>query len=268
MPRLLLLTMVFAASCTPTPKAPQELDDLTRFLFREWDFPDPEAMVDGLLKLEAFLAERGLENDLRRRSFDLASPTEEDLADVERPEGTDPANTIGMSVGYESRWPLADHVRLQVEGDLMEAEPTAKKYVRRFVEPADPACFPANSCEIIRTENEITRSNPLLSVDLTLLKDFRMFVLPDGRKAVVARAWNPEIFVGEDPNTAIVQSYTVDLWIEQASGKTWRYQSLYSENKLDPLFSDRQLTVDTVTSSTDEMFRKTDEVIGKRYHDE
>jgi len=262
----IVLLTALAACRAPTPKAPAELDDLARFLFREWDNEDPAAMSDGLDTLERFMSERGMDKDLAFRRFDLLSPLESDLADVERPPDTDPANTIGMAVIYESPWPLADHVRLQVEGDLLDAEPSAKKYVRHFVEPADPACFSDETCEVIRTSNDVTRSNILLSVDIVLKKDFRWVTLPDGRKALAARAWNPVVHIGADPNTAVVQSFTVDLWLARADGKTWRYQSLYSENRVG--VDDRQLTIDTVTAGTEDMFKKTDEVIGKRYHGE
>lgn len=265
--RVVVVACVVAACRPPTPKAPAELDDLARFLFREWGNEDPAAMADGIGTLETFMRERGMDKDLAFRRFDLATPSPEDLADVDRPPGTDPADTLGMAVIYPSRWPLADHVRLQVEGDLLEAEPSAKSYTRHFVEPVDPACFREASCEVMRTSNDVTRANVLLSVDIVLKKDFRWVVLPDGRKAIAARAWDPEVYTGENPKTAIRQSFTVDLWIEQADGTSWRYQSVYTETKLDPpSLEDPQLQIDTVTAGTDDMFRKTDEVIGKRYH--
>ena len=262
------LAAAFSVGCfTPPPQAPTELDDLTRFLFREWAHEEPEVLQDGMVKLEKFLETVDFSEELYYRSFQLDSCTTEDLATINAPEGQDPAKTVGMGVVFESRWPVGDHARLQMSGDLLDAEPSAKSYVRRFVDPSDGTCFVDRSCDSIFTDNDITRSSFIMSVDMMLHKNFKWVELPEGRHAIVSRSWTPRVFTAEDPDDAILQSYTLDIWLERPDGKTWRYQALYQESKFG-IDVEPGTIVATVTDSTDGMFRDTDEVIGERFHGE
>lgn len=266
---LIVLAVATAACFNPPPQAPTEVDDLTRFLFREWGHEDPEVLQDGMVKLEAFLQQIDFSNDLYNRSFQLDSCTAEDVAHVPTPEGQDPATTVGMAVAYESRWSVDDHVRLQVEAKLLpEAEPSAKKYTRRFIEPKDPSCLSSGECDAIYTENDITRDNMAMTIDLMLHKDFKWVEMPDGRRAIVSRSWNPRVFKESSGDNAILQSYTVDVWLERPGGKTWRYQALYQDSTITLLgiTPEPDTIVATVTSATDDMFKATDNVIGKHYH--
>lgn len=263
--QLLFTTALLAGCFTMPPKAPTEVDDLTRFLFREWAHEEPSVLQEGVRNLEAYLEEFvNFSGPLFERSFELDSATVEDIAGIPHPD-EDPAKTIGMAVAYESEWPLEDHTRLQVEADLMtEAEPSAKKYVRRFIEPKNPACFPTD-CNAIYTENDITRSSLAMTVDIMLHKDFKWVKFDGERRALVSRSWNPEIY--RNGKDAIVQSYTLDVWIERPDGKTWRYQALYQESILSGILANPapKTVVDTVTSATDSMFEATDKVIKKHY---
>lgn len=251
----------------PPPMAPQDADDLTRFIFREFDHEDPAVLEDAAVKLDAFLAAQiKFDGDLVQRSFELASILPSDIAGLdEYPSEQDPAKTIGMAVAYRSKWPVTDHARLQASDGLLEAEPSASAYERHFVEPTDPACFPTRECELMVTLNEITRSNFLMEVAIVLKKRFKWVALPDGRFAILSRSWNPRVFIGEDPDTAIKQSYTVDAWIGQADGSTWRYQGLFQES-ITGIDADKSTVIVTVTDGLDDLFEKTDEVIGERFH--
>lgn len=265
-PALIVLALAAAGCFNPPPQAPTEVDDLTRFLFREWGHEDPEVLQDGMVKLETFLMQMDFTKGLIHRSFQLDSCTAEDVANVTTPADQDPANTVGMAVAYESRWSIEDHVRLQVEAKLLlDAEPSAKKYVRRFIDPKDPSCLSSGTCDVIFTENDITRSSLIMSVDLMLHKDFKWVEMPDGRRALVSRSWNPRVFTSPDGDDAILQSYTVDIWLERPQGKTWRYQALYQDSRFG-FDVEPGTIVATVTGSTDTMFETTDDVIGKHYH--
>lgn len=268
---LLLLTVALAGCFSMPPKAPDGVDDLTRFLFREWAYEDPSVLQDGMAKLEKILEEEvDFSKKLKYRRFSLDSFTEEDVADIPWPNTEDPESTIGMAVAFESKWPVVDHARLQVEAKLLlEAEQSAKNYKRRFINPSDATCFIGRQCPMFYTENDITRKNLLMEIDIMLHKDFKWVDMPGGRRAIVSRSWNPEVF-SSAAKDKIVQSYTLDVWIERPDEKTWRYQALYQESEISGMFSglasDETAVVDTVTSATDDMFVDTDKVIGKHYH--
>lgn len=264
----LLVPAVLAAlsvACQPPPKAPEEVSELTRFLFREWSHEDPSVMQDGIDQLDRFLREEiDFKGDLNQRSMELGSIKREDLDAVDWPKDQDPAKTIGLAVMRESRWPVGDHARFQAQSEQLAAEPSASKYARRFVEPGTPECFIAGDCAVLGSENDVTRKNFLMEVDIVLKKHFRWVELSDGRRAVVARSWVPRVFEAKGEGR-IAQSYAVDVWIEQEGGRTWRFQALYQHTEFGFDVDDStQLTV--VAGATDEAFEKGDKAIEDKFH--
>ena len=64
---------------------------------------------------------------------------------------------------------------------------------------------------------------------------------------------------------AILQSFTIDIFIPRPGDATWRYQSTFSENEIAIATTD-DIQIAVVTGAVDEAFKKADTVIGKRYH--
>lgn len=262
---LMLVSTALLAGCfTMPPKAPAELDDLTRFLFREWAHEEPETLEGGLLQLETLLGGVDFSQKLFFRSFELDPFAAEDVDAVNAPDGEDPTQTIGLSVAYESKWSIDDHARLQLETDQLDVEPSAAKYTRRFNDPKDPACFLDSECGALFTDNDVTRENFIVKIEMMLHKDFKWVRMPDGRRAIVSRMWLPEVAVGKG---TMIQYYVVDVWMERPEGKTWRYQAVYQEADL-PVNLEPKTIVDMGAGLTDDSFKDCDAVIGKRYHDE
>ena len=258
-PRILLLVSI--VGCKPPPEAPEELDDLARYLYREWDAEDPLVMEAGVSSLDSFLAELTLDANINDRSFQMEPPEEEDLADVGRPEGRNAADMLGVSVAAESRWAVGDHARLQAEEDQLPAEPTAKVYVRTT---QDADCFLAQTCDVMTTVNEVRRENFLLAVDFTLYKDFR-WVMVGEERAMVSRSWTDQDWPAENENKGIWQSHSLDVWIPKGE-TTWRWQLIWSES--DVGVSDESLIVGTLKVSTDNIFEKGDQAIGEIFYGE
>jgi hypothetical protein len=259
----LILSVLALTACTP--KAPEEIDALTGYLYREWDNPDSLIMLDGLSSLERLLEAKmlgpnGAGND---RLLQLAPIKVSDITVTPWPMDRDPARTIGTLVIRESKWPVIDHARVQADPDQLAVEPSAAMYTRTYLEPTDPTCLIDASCTTLRTSNDITRSNATLKVTYTLLKTFRWFTLADGRKALVARGWAPMSYSGE--SGAINLSFSLDIFLPRPGDVTWRYQCSFSENQLTIATTD-DLQVAVVTGAVDEALRKADDVIGQRYH--
>jgi hypothetical protein len=259
----LFICVCIATGCTP--KAPAEVDAVTGYLYREWDNPDSTVMRDGLQSLENILAAKmlgpnGAGND---RMLELAPIAREDVTVMPWPMDRDPAATIGTAVARESKWPVIDHARVQADPDQMAVEPSAAAYERTYLDPPDPKCLIDQSCLTIHTRNDITRSNATLKVTYTLLKSFRWFELADGRRALVGRGWAPEVYRGE--SGAILQSFSIDVFLPRPGDVTWRYQVSYTENELS-ISTTTDIQVAVVTGAVDEALKKADEVIGKRYH--
>ena len=71
--------VLMSMGCKPPPEAPAELDELSRYLYREWESPDPLVMSEGLNNLDVFLADYDLDAHVNDRSFELELLTREDL---------------------------------------------------------------------------------------------------------------------------------------------------------------------------------------------
>lgn len=256
---LLMITWMGALGCKAPVEAPSELNELSRYLYREWDNDDPEVMIQGLQNLEAFLKTVDLEAGVNDRSYLMEPPTDADLADVPRPE-RDPSKMLGVSVAFESDWSVADHARLQREDDQTPTEPTAASYART----SDPtACFLQQDCEVIETTNEISRENFLMKVSFTLYKNFR-WVTIDDRQTLVSRSWTDQIWYGEDGDSAIYQSHSIDVWMPRGD-RSWRWQLVWSES--DVGVQDENLVTGTLKVTVDNIFDKGDKAIEDLYYE-
>jgi hypothetical protein len=261
----LAASMLGLAACKAPPEAPEELDELSKYLYREWGNEDPEVPAVGLAGLADFLAGLDLEGPLNDRSFFVGPAGADTVQYVDVPEGTDPDDTIGVSVARASEWPVTDHARLQTEVDQLPTEPTASEYERHFVEPTDPECFLDHSCEILRTENDIRRNNLMISVTMVLYKEFRWIELPDDEGwGFYSRSWTDQIWYGNSGNTSIQQSYSLDVWLPAAGDTTWRYQLVWSES--DTAVDNPDLIAATLKNSSDRTIARGDDAIEDLYH--
>lgn len=255
-----LLVALGAAACQAPPVAPEDLGELSRFLYREWDAEDPLVIQGGLENLVAILSGADLQGDVDDRAWTLPDLTDEDVADITRPD-RDIAAVVGVSVAFESVWTVDDHVQVQLQADQRPYEPTAPNhYDRSFVEPTDPDCFPALECEFLATFNEATRQNILMKVTFELFKDFRSVPLEDGW-AFIARSWFEEPWPGDDGKVMLYQSYATDVWIGRGE-HTWRFQALWSESDLG-IAASEETVVATVKVATDGIYDRVDEQIAK-----
>lgn len=266
----IVLVLMSSLACKAPPEAPTELNELSRYLYREWPTEDPEVLAVGVRNLETFLADFDVsaEASVQDRSWELTPLIEEDVEGITRPEDRALEDLLAVSVAMQSQWSIEDHARVQTEADQRPFEPTAKDhYDRFFLEPDDEACFIDGSCELMRTRNEATRSNILFTVTFELLKDFRWIELEEGRRAFLSRSWFEQPWSGEKENTTLWQSFSTDLWIEQEDGTALRYQALWSESEVGAGENDA-LVLGTVKIGANDIFQRAEEKIGELYHPE
>lgn len=255
------LVVLVASGCFPPPEAPSELNELVHYIYREWENEDPRVLEAGIENLEAFLTELDPGSGLGERSFSVTPLAREDLATIERTEERDPADTFGIAVALSSKHTVDKHALLQTDDDQLPAEPSAAQYKRHF--KTDRDCFRKQTCDVLRTENDITRQNALMYVDMKLFKHFRWVQMEGDRKAMVARSWTPQPYRSRDnENTAILQSYSLDIVVPTSSGETWRIQIVYSETSG---LGGNDLQAYVVTESTEDGLEAADEVIGERH---
>ena len=260
---LIALISVFAFSgCRKPPEAPQQLDELTKFLYQEWDNEDPAVMEAALENLYNLLKKEDLEAGILDRSWELTPISKDVVSDIPYPDGANPQNTLGVAVGYISPFKIKDHARLQTEGDQLIAEPSAKVYERTFPEDDDPLCFLDQSCDPLVTENDIERQNILMTVQMILYKDFR-WVETERGTAFISRSWLDRSWDGENGKSRVVQSYSIDCWLPVGK-EIWRFQTLWSESEITG--ASDTATLATLKSSIDKAMETGDEAIEELYY--
>lgn len=260
----LLLLIFTATGCKKAPPhANPEFSDAVRFLFS--DFEGEEAdLAYALRVLEEQIAETMdlTAKKAKDRALQPDRLTREDVAHVDHP-GRDLSKAIPVAVAHLSPFPLEEHPRIQLLADQRPVEPySPEKYVRTFQEGRD--CWADGDCTYLRTDNDLTKENFLMTVDYRFTKDFRWIDLnlpdpaevPEGeepentgtpRWAHIARSWTDQSYAGRKGNSWIHQSFTTEVWIPDGD-HTVRLLCLWSETEFDGLsVSDEQVIATTQT---------------------
>ena len=263
MPRLLIALLVLSG-CAPLPEAPTELNDLSRYLFREHANEDPRVMQVGAANMVDFLTTLPLDGERADRSFEPENLTDADVTDITRPDRPLDA-CLPVAIGGLSRHSIEDNALLMIQADQTDAEASATFYDRTFPALDDPSCFLDRTCDLLVTRNHAERSNALLQVEFVLFKDFRWVEVLDAdgehaRWGILARSWFEEEWFGEEGNNALLQSYATDLWFAADDGGTWRYQTLWSESLISLDVTDDAVRA-TLRLSIDGSFGRADGVI-------
>ncbi len=209
--------------CNSPEEVPPELGAVVQSLFR--DFEDTSAMTTALDDLALLLAEVDFSGDIDDRAFSLDPLTSADAGETAI-EGQDPALCNAVALTYQSPWSPAAHSSYQVLDDLSVLG-TASSYDRVFLEPADPDCFPAMTCDMIRTENTIVRDSILFSLSSTMRKDYLWVETSDG-SAMLERGWLTESSHSEDGNNHLWQTFEVEAWLPWDDGSV-RFFAHYAE---------------------------------------
>ena len=254
MPKIALAAalLALAAGCAPLPEAPEELTELSSFLFAQ-QAADPRVLDDALHKLADHLVEYDLDDHRSQRSWEPALLTLDDLqtAGVAHP-GRDPEDCIAVAiVGRTAHGPDL-HAELATLEDQADVEPSATEYLRTFLEPEDPACFPGQTCGTLTTLNDIRRETAIYSARFELWKGFRWA----GDDAIVSRTWFDRSWTGEAGNTQILQSYGVDL-VMVLPDDVVRMQVAWAETDLGLAVSD-DVARATMLHGIEGLFEQTD----------
>lgn len=241
MPRALpsVLVLLLAAGCKAPPEAPTELDDLSAYLFANWEAEEEGALEVGMYNLQQFFAGMDLTVNYSDRSYQLTNLTPDELVGVNPPEGTEPADCLGVGLVAGSAFTAEQHAQAIIQPDQTAIEPNSRdKYDRIFLDPTDPSCFPTRDCMVLRTNNDLIKDNAFMTIPYEMIKDFRWVELDiegepgSGEWGILARTWIEERGVGESGANTIDQSYSIDVFIPSADGdwQLYRYMALWSES--------------------------------------
>ena len=223
--------------------------DAARYTFGQFENPEEADLAFAVRRLERELY---LTADLEAsstgdRALVVAALRAEDIEGfVETPdvypEGFDrageeilPGSASPLAVATLSTFEVPQHSLYPTLEDQRLVEPgSPNHYDRSFVQGTE-VCWGDRSCNVLRTENNLTKQNALLQMTYDLSKDYRWVDLnlpdpasiPEGeviindgpaRWAIVGRSWNPQSAVGDAGANAIFQSYSIEIWVPRDGG--------------------------------------------------
>lgn len=257
---LALTLLPLMVGCKEAIVAPTELNELSRFLFVEWDNEDPEVMSAGVTGFDTWSAgvERSPDASLEDRFYSITPITRPDVEGLVNHD-LDPAAAPAVAVITTSAFDVADHAGLFGLADQRPLEPSSPDRYDRVITDGDPDCFAerGEGCETLASSNDINRKNVLVNVDYVLTKVWRWVDLEDGRQAIAARAYTPDEGSSADPEKYIKQVYTIELWIPTDSGTT-RWLVTWQEAELG---LDEDTVESLVASSMDDSYEAVEEYL-------
>ncbi len=223
----------------PLVEAPTELNDLRTYLFANFESEDQEVLSTGLCNLDVFFQGVDLEQDFSDLAYSLEPLAEEDLEGIVHPDA-DPSLTLPVGLVAASAFTPLEHVQVILLEDQTPVEPNSPNhYEREFTEPADPQCFDGAECQLLRSMNDIVKENFLMTIPYEMHKDYRWVEMCEegsGSWGILARSWCEEEAWGEGGDNAILQSYSIDVFLPSDTGAV-RFMALWSQSDI-PGFGD------------------------------
>jgi len=225
MPSLVILMAL--VGCKSPLEAPSDLEELTRWMFIEWE--DPDALAAGAANLLEFArTEVDFEADWEGRSYESGA-LGEGAADGLVNHNYDPADTVSVVLFFSSRYPAEDHLDHIGMEDQTPVEPSSSElYNRSFIEN-DPGCVSDGSCEFMRSMNDVRRDTALYTLDYDMRKDWRWITIEGEGEALCARSFNLESASGN--LIELQQGYSVDIFLPDGNGAL-RMQSTWQQMEL------------------------------------
>lgn len=248
---------MFLLACRPPEAAPAELGSLSRFFFRELDAGDDTLLTAGASNLDAVLTDIDLEGAQDDRSYTLPLLEADDIGDIERPDRV-LSDCIGLGLGAQSIWSVADHASYQILPDLTAASPQTTSFLRSF--EGDPECFLDQSCAVLRTTNVVVRENPLATMTTELTKDYH-WIETDAGLAMIARGWFTVSSHDAEEKNHIWQHYEIDVYLPDGE-ETRRFIGIWTEP--DYALVDADAAGNFLLNGADDTFAHVDEWLAER----
>lgn len=211
-------------ACGGPEPAPEEIGDLTRYFWEQWD--SQEAMDDAVDQLLAVAADVDLEADRDDRSYVVFGLDPAAVGDkVEHSH--DPLDTVGAGVLHRSTYTIDEHFEYMWLEDQVPLEPTSDELYRRTFLEGDEACVRDRSCETVMLLNEVQRDTALYTMRYDIHKQFR-WADSDNGEAFVGRSWNLD--EADSGAIQLKQAYSLDIFVPMDE-TTLRYHLSWQESE-------------------------------------
>lgn len=248
------MILALALGCSPAVEAPSELTDLAAWLYRSQD--EPEVLPEGLAQLDGWLAVHAGEEE----GWALPPLTDDDVSEVAHPD-RDLTAALGAVAEAPSTASFEGHTAFVMLPDQSVVNPDDYElFARDLLDGGE--CFP-DACTVLTTWNDVIKNAAFgVTIPYEYGKDYRRVAYEvDGeeRVALVSRGWVPLESFGDDGQNGILQSYTLDVFLDRG-GEVHRVQAQWSEMALVLDLPDDYL-VNQLISGLQAVFVDTDEAI-------
>lgn len=227
----LLTASLLLVGCKEAIVAPQELAELSPWIWENFDDADPEVLQTGVQGLMDFAGtldtsdEAGWED---RGFLQLDKLSREAVAD-KVDHNHDPKRTIGLGLFRDSAFGPDEHLQHIGMPDQTPVEPASPDHYTRDFHENGPGCMGSGDCEVMRSWNDIERDNFLYKLSYDMGKDWRWVEIEQG-DALVARSWNIDENTN-DGSVRLLQGYSIDVFLPRGT-KSTRYQVIWQETEL------------------------------------
>ena len=224
-----------AVGCgAPPVEAPAEIDELSKYLFENFDSEDPAVMLAGAENLEAYMLLLDLASeDSSARAITLSELTTERLGSAPPPDysvladGEEAQNQVPVALSGRSIHDYDANRSLVAETNHVCIESnTTKQFVRTYT--SDLGCFEDGSCSSVSTFNEVRKESLLAKVWYDVHKTYTELELADGRRVMFGRAHLDEIAYADGGSNRWEQLYSIEMWLEETEGTTLHYYAFWS----------------------------------------
>ncbi|HMV67359.1 MAG TPA: hypothetical protein PKA64_10945 [Myxococcota bacterium] len=274
--------LVTLVGCKVSDEAPDTLNDPMITSFDSIRAGD-DALAPALRALEEQIY-RNVQVDAKdtvARSIAPGPLSAEDVADLQDHPDGDPADCLAIAVAWPSPFEIDRHAALPLLEDQRPLEPSSPDFFdRQFLGGQD--CWEGRGCVWLNTFQDLTKEYGIVPpITYQFFKDFRWIDLNAGtgepeRWAYVAQSWNPGVYRSEKGDNALLQSYTLELWLprdgggfrwdgdppekdqgDSSGGGTLRFLTLWSENEM-ALTDDEETIIGTIRWGMDRNFKAHD----------
>jgi len=240
-------------------EAPEELGDLTLYLFANFDTEGDE-LVAGMDSLEAFLAGVDMDAELDDRAVTPPRLSPEHWGAVSGDPDAEPGIQVPVTVWRESPHPIASHLDLFIEPNQVCIQDDGTKYYMRSFD-TDSSCLVDGSCDRANSTCEVRFENLLASAWLDTFADLRAIPAADGRVRYVIRGWMEERGIADDGESSWDQRFSLDIAIPHPEdpSRTWRFLTSWGSVTIPGVGDDLYATL--VTDGIEEIFQNGDAFI-------
>ncbi|MCB9796325.1 MAG: hypothetical protein H6741_26825 [Alphaproteobacteria bacterium] len=226
----LIALLLLAVGCKKPVEAPAEVEELSSFLFMEWDNEDPAVMEAGLVNLLAIADGLDLSAEVEERAFTVQGGISREEVEAYVEHDFDPQDTDAVGIFYRSPYSVAEHMLHVALTDRTMVEPSSPNIYNREWIQGEPQALLAEDFEIINAMNDVERENFLFELRFDLDKYWRVVRTPDGEQAVFARSFNVDS-CDNGGNISLLHAYSVDVFVPDGDG-TVRFQAAWQRTEM------------------------------------